>query len=124
MDKHNCKVCGEPVEFSDSAYALSAVVEHRVTDPGALLSFWRGLRGDKHIRCSPSRAQYIMDENFPQVVDTRPESSAANLDPQMLANAVAIYTLCWRELQFLGALKHINYDFARIGADVEHAKWN
>lgn len=122
---HTCKVCGESVKFQDSVYALTAILEHKVSSPEVLVNYWRGLDKDKHIRCSPSRAQWIRDDKFPRVMDFRPDSTDARItDPEEYATAVTFFTLCWRELQFLGGLREIGYDISNMGKDIRASELN
>ena len=64
-----CEVCGETIEGKwDSQVYLGM-------ETGELLrsSIHRWLIYDKHIKCSPSRAQRIVHPKYPTVVDERPQ---------------------------------------------------
>ncbi len=53
---------------------------------------------NRHIRCSPSRAQYIVHKDFPPVVDNRPDFDKRR---QKRADRIAqekIYTNAWLAL--------------------------
>ena len=64
-----CHECGELIEGKwDSQVYLG--METGELDKGGL---HRWLIYDKHIKCSPSRAQRIIHPDFPPVVDNRPQ---------------------------------------------------
>ena len=58
-----CDVCNNEVEYKDDASILGAIA----TDRAAVAFF----SSPRHIRCSPSRAQYIVHEDFAPMVDHR-----------------------------------------------------
>jgi hypothetical protein len=92
-----CEVCGAEVEeIVDSdlylAYVLSEVPAEELH-----------LRRERHIRCNPERAQYIVDPAFPPV---RCEGFFAKetLDPAHVAAEEARITRGWRRLQEIPSL--------------------
>jgi hypothetical protein len=87
----NCDKCGKPVRASEDATTLQWLAHH---DLSAM--FGR----PRHIRCSPSRAQYIMDASFsPPMVDGRPEYDKRLLpDGERMAHEAA-WTQAWIRLQ-------------------------
>lgn len=60
----NCDKCGKPVAHNEDATILVAIA---MDCPTFALNYPR------HIRCSPSHAQYIVHPDFPEIVDNRPE---------------------------------------------------
>jgi hypothetical protein len=70
-----CDVCKEEVEYKDDASILEAIA----TDRAAVAFFG----SPRHIRCSPSRAQYIVHEDFAPMVDDR-ESFDKRLIPEYM----------------------------------------
>lgn len=86
-----CDKCGLPVRAREDATILDAI---RMDCPGHIL-----IARPRHIRCSPSRAQYITDPAFEPVVDERPEYDKRLLSPAVVAFREAEYTAAWKELQ-------------------------
>ncbi len=92
-----CDVCGQEVEaITDSdlylRYVLGEVPPERLH-----------LLRERHIRCNPERAQYIVDPAFEPV---RCEGAFAkeSLDPAYVAEEEARVTRGWRRLQELPGL--------------------
>ena len=95
-----CEVCGETIEGKwDSQIHLG--MESGELDKDSLNLF---LFTDKHIKCSPSRAQRIVHPKFPTVIDNRPqydcrpEADNAWTD-EMRKKWKAVYTDAWVSLQ-------------------------
>jgi hypothetical protein len=89
---YRCDVCGEDVEgipISDLylRYVLGEV------DPLKLPT-----ARERHIRCNPAVAQYIVDEAFPPVV-LDGVFAKANLDPESVQQEEERITRGWRRLQ-------------------------
>ena len=95
-----CEVCGETIEGKwDSQVYLGM-------ETGELLrsSIHRWLIYDKHIKCSPSRAQRIVHPKYPTVVDERPQfdwrPEANNTWTDEMRNEFKeLYTDAWVRLQ-------------------------
>src|SRR5207249_11344171 len=87
-----CDVCGQDVEaITDSDRYLRYVMGE--VSPLALPT----LR-ERHIRCNPATAQYIVDPEFAPV--TCPGVFAkGNLDPAYVTDQEALVTRAWRRLQ-------------------------
>jgi hypothetical protein len=87
-----CEVCGDEVEeIVDSDLYLSYVVG--LVPAGVLLS-----RPERHIRCNPSQAQFIVDPEFPPVTVDGPFGKAA-LDPAFVGEQEQLFTRGWRRLR-------------------------
>jgi hypothetical protein len=97
----NCRVCGEHVEEYDSAIEFGVLTGELDGVEGAdcRAKPIRFIMRDKHIRCSPSRAQRIMCDEFPQVVDDRPEFDMRLWDKAKRDKWVKVYTDAWIRLQ-------------------------
>ncbi|MDP1796688.1 MAG: hypothetical protein Q8K78_04370 [Planctomycetaceae bacterium] len=92
-----CEVCGEEVEditVSDLylRYVLGEVeARSLMTAP------------ERHLRCNPTVAQFIVDPAFPPVVVEGPFAKS-NLDPADVAQREERVTRGWRRLQEVRAL--------------------
>ena len=95
-----CEVCGEIIEGKwDSQVYLGMETGELSTD-----SIHRWLIYDKHIKCSPSRAQRIVHPKYPTVVDERPQfdwrPEANNAWTEQKRNEFReLYTDSWVRLQ-------------------------
>jgi hypothetical protein len=92
-----CDVCGEDVEqITDSDLYLRYVLGE--VSPLALPNM-----RERHIRCNPATAQYIIDQAFPPV---RCDGVFAKelLDPEFVAGQETKVTRAWRRLQELPTL--------------------
>ena len=95
-----CEVCGEIIEGKwDSQVYLGMETGELSTD-----SIHRWLIYDKHIKCSPSRAQRIVHPKYPTVVDERPQfdwrPEANNAWTDQKRNEFReLYTYAWVRLQ-------------------------
>ena len=98
---NDCVVCDKPIEGEwESAIALG-IETGELSDTNAN----RMLIYDKHIRCSPSRAQRIVHDKFPPVIDERPRfdwrPEADNTwTDEGRKKYKKIYTRAWLNLQF------------------------
>jgi hypothetical protein len=92
-----CEVCGAEVEGITQSDLYLAYVLGEV--PPEQLH----LRRERHIRCNPERAQYIVDPAFPSL---RCEGFFAKegLDPAFVASEEARITRGWRRLQEIPSL--------------------
>ena len=95
-----CEVCGEIIEGKwDSQVYLGMETGELSTD-----SIHRWLIYDKHIKCSPSRAQRIVHPKYPTVVDERPQfdwrpEADNSWTDEMRKKWKAVYTDAWVRLQ-------------------------
>lgn len=89
-----CDVCGEEVpEITDSDLYLGFVIGS--IEPRALLA-----HPERHIRCNPVQAQFIVDEAFPPVTVEGPFNKR-NLDAEYVRTQEDLVTRGWRRLQEL-----------------------
>jgi hypothetical protein len=97
---NNCQECGKPIEGAWESQIAFGIETGELKDRDVT----RMLIYDKHIRCSPSRAQRIVHEKFPPVVDERaqfdwrPEADNIWTD-EMRAKYKKLYTEAWVRLQ-------------------------
>ena len=92
-----CDVCGKDVEaLTDSDLYLRYVLGE--VEPEKL-----HLLRERHLRCNPSVAQFIVDERFAPVVCDGPFSKAS-LDPAYVVEQEARITRGWRRLQEIPTL--------------------
>ena len=87
----NCDVCGLPVNRKDDATMLESLVYDR----SALVMF----SNPRHIQCSPSRAQYIVHENFAEMIDSRQSFDKRCLPEEMRRTREVRWTSAWETLQ-------------------------
>ena len=96
----DCEVCGEPIKGKWDSQVYLGMETGELTRSG----IHRWLIYDKHIKCSPSRAQRIVHPKFPTVVDDRaqydwrPEADNAWTD-EMRSKWKKVYTNAWVRLQ-------------------------
>jgi hypothetical protein len=100
--KEDCYTCGEPIKGKwDSQVELGLETEELDRN-----SYHQHFIYDKHIKCSPSRAQRIVHSKYPTVIDERPqfdwrpEADNAWTD-EMRAKYKKLYTEAWVKLQEL-----------------------
>jgi hypothetical protein len=92
-----CDVCGKEVEaIIDSDLYLAYVLGE--VSPEELLT-----RRERHLRCNPERAQYIVDDRFPPVV-CQGFFAKGSLDPAHVVDEETRITRGWRRLQDIPAL--------------------
>ena len=92
-----CEVCGQEVEA--------------ITDSDLYLRYCMGQvrpeeldrSPERHIRCNPTTAQFIVDEAFPPVQLDGPFAKA-NLDAAYVAEQQELVTRAWRRLQEVARL--------------------
>lgn len=87
-----CDVCQKEVEdIVDSDLYLSFIIGE--TEPQALFA-----RPERHIRCNPVQAQFIVDDAFEAVMVAGP-SEKSRLDPVYVAAQELLVTRGWKRLQ-------------------------
>jgi hypothetical protein len=92
-----CDVCGQDVaEISDSDLYLRYVVG--LLDPEVLHT-----SAERHIRCNPTLAQYIVADDFAPVVVDGPFDKR-QLDPEYVEARVRLITRGWKRLKEVAAL--------------------
>lgn len=92
-----CDVCGgEVADMADSDLYLRYVL-------GEVPLEQLHLSGERHVRCNPATAQFIVDREF---VPVRCEGPFAKegLDPAYVSEQEALVTRAWRRLRELPAL--------------------
>jgi hypothetical protein len=93
-----CEVCGQEVaEITDSDLYLRFVLGEVPPEELHLLR-------ERHIRCNPTLAQYIVDPAFTPPVTCAGFFAKHNLDPVFVAEEEQRVTRGWRRLQELPAL--------------------
>ena len=86
-----CDVCGQDVEeIVESDLYLRYVVG--MLDPELL-----HLAPERHIRCNPVLAQFIVDKDF-EPVRVEGDFDKSLLDPEMVSQKEQALTLAWRRL--------------------------
>jgi hypothetical protein len=94
---YHCEVCGRDVDaITDSDLYLRYVLGEVPLERLHLLP-------ERHIRCNPSLAQFIVDETFPPAACEGPFAKG-HLDPEYVRGEEARVTLAWRRLQQLPTL--------------------
>ncbi|MBI3268593.1 MAG: hypothetical protein HYZ53_06195 [Planctomycetes bacterium] len=88
-----CTVCGEQVEtLEDSWLYLRFVLgEAEVRDLPSTK--------DRHVRCEPEYAQYVVDPEFAPVTDDRPETDKRRKPPEEAEAREKRVTRAWRHLR-------------------------
>jgi hypothetical protein len=87
-----CEVCGSEVEqLSDSALYLQFVIGW--IDPETLHT-----RRESHLRCLPALAQFIDDPRFTPAVSVEGEFDRRQLDPEFVAQRVALINRGYQRL--------------------------
>ena len=87
----NCDVCEKEVLRSEDATILESLVYET---PAVIL-----MSGARHIYCSPSRAQYIVHDDFESVVDDRQAFDKRSLPDEMRIRSEERWSKAWVELQ-------------------------
>ena len=86
----NCDICGESVLLKEDATHLESIV---FKNAAVLIS------NPRHILCSPSRGQYVVHEDFEEVVDRREAYSKWMLPENMRLKREKKWTDAWVRLQ-------------------------
>lgn len=90
-------MCGDEVaEITDSDLYLSYIVG--LVDSRALLA-----RPERHVRCNPVQAQFIVDERFPPMTVEGPFDKR-KLDAEYVRSQEDLVTRGWRRLQEVAGL--------------------
>jgi hypothetical protein len=108
-----CDVCGDDVaELTDSDLYLRYIVG--LLDPEVLHT-----TPERHIRCNPALAQYIVAEDFEPVTFDGPFDKR-QLDPSFVAEREALLTRGWRRLTEVVALgvPIIEYPLPEVAAAI------
>ncbi len=96
-----CSVCGDDVEnITDSELYLRYVIG--LLDPELL-----HVSPEKHIRCNPALAQFIVAEDF-EPVAIEGEFAKANLDPEYVAVREQLVTRGWQRLKEVKGLGEVS----------------
>ena len=94
-----CEVCDELIKGKWDSQVYFGMETGELDESG----MHRWLIYDKHIRCSPSRAQRIIHADFPPVVDNRPQFDWRRGDNiwtnEMRERFRKLYTDAWVALQ-------------------------
>jgi hypothetical protein len=109
-----CDVCGEDVaELADSDLYLRYVIGQ--LDPEVLHT-----TKERHIRCNPALAQYIVDERFPPVATDGPFDKRG-LDATFVREQETLVTRGWRRLLELrgGETPIIEYPLPEVLARIK-----
>ena len=92
-----CDVCGDDVEeLADSDLYLRYVIG--MVDPETLHT-----TRERHLRCNPALAQFIVDADFPTVTIEGPFHKS-NLDPDYVREREELVTRGWNRLRELTRL--------------------
>jgi hypothetical protein len=92
-----CEICGEDVAgILQSDLYLRYVIG--MIDPEVLHT-----RRERHLRCNPSLAQFIVDDKFPPV-EVEGDFDKRRLDPQFVEQRESLVTKGWRRLHELKQL--------------------
>jgi hypothetical protein len=106
-----CEVCGQDVaEITDSDLYLRYVTG--MLDPELLHT-----TKERHIRCNPTLAQFIVDDEFEPVVVTGPFDKR-QLDPEYVRAQETLVTRGWRRLREVLSTEDavINYPLPEVRA--------
>jgi hypothetical protein len=90
----NCDVCDKPVERTDDTTMLESLVYAESVSSAFLL-----VSNARHILCSPSRAQYIVHEDFVETIDERVSFDKRCLPAPMRKSRETLWTAAWEALQ-------------------------
>ena len=109
-----CDVCGQDVaELTDSDHYLRYIVG--MLDPEVLHT-----TPERHIRCNPSLAQYILADGFDPISVEGPFDKRT-LDPTFVREREALLTRGWQRLQEVAALQLpiIEYPLPEVVAEIK-----
>ena len=87
-----CDRCGEIVQSNNDVMHLHAIIKD---DP--MLMFYQPKK--RHIRCSPSTAQYIVHESFEPIKDNRAKYTKYQHPEDRRKEIERQYTKAWLNLQ-------------------------
>lgn len=95
-----CEVCAEDVEaITDSDLYLRFVIG--MIDPETLHT-----TRERHIRCNPSLAQFIVDDDFPPLVVSS-DFDKRRLDPAFVREREKLVTRGWKRLKQLASVSEM-----------------
>jgi hypothetical protein len=109
-----CDVCGEDVaEITDSDLYLRYIVG--MLDPEVLHT-----TAERHIRCNPALAQYIVADDFEPVTVEGPFDKRT-LDADYVGEREALLTRGWRRLKEVGGsgIPIIQYPLPEVLSDIK-----
>lgn len=109
-----CEVCGRDVEeMADSDLYLRYVIG--LVEPEALHT-----TRERHIRCNPTLAQFIVDDEFQPVIVEGPFDKRA-LDPAEVQERERLVTRGWRRLREVTQAESriIDYPLPEVRAAIE-----
>ncbi len=95
MEKDKCHICGEPIKGKWDSQVELGLETGELKEGG----MHRWLIYDKHIKCSPSRAQRIVHPQYPKIVDDREVFDIRLWDEEKRSKWISIYTSAWVRLQ-------------------------
>lgn len=96
-----CSVCGEDVaNITDSELYLRYVIG--LLDPELLHA-----QPEKHIRCNPTLAQFIVADDFPSV-EVEGDFAKQHLDAEFVAQRERLVTRGWHRLKELRGLGDVS----------------
>lgn len=110
-----CDVCGEDVaELTDSDLYLRYIVG--MLDPEVLHT-----TSERHIRCNPTLAQYIVADDFEPVTVDGPFDKR-QLDPEFVGEKERLLTRGWKRLKEVAGLgiPIIEYPLPEVLAEIKH----
>ena len=94
-----CDVCGEAVaDLSDSDLYLRYIIG--MVPPESL-----HVAPERHVRCNPALAQFIVDDSFPAAGLDAGEFDKRRLDPDFVRERETLVTRGWRRLVELSRLE-------------------
>ena len=110
---YRCDVCGGDVEnISESDLYLRYVIG--LVDPEVLHTMQ-----ERHIRCNPSLAQFIVDETF-EPVAAEGSFGKGELDPTYVQERETLVTRGWRRLKELAGVERIlDYPLPEVRAQIQ-----
>ncbi len=94
-DLNECHVCGKTIRGEWDSQVYLGMETGELSKSG----IHRWLIYDKHIKCSPSRAQRIIHRKYPRVFDSRERFDIRLWDEDERNRWVKIYTEAWVRLQ-------------------------
>ncbi|MCA9235236.1 MAG: hypothetical protein KDA44_07180 [Planctomycetales bacterium] len=108
-----CEICGEDVaELVESDMYLRYVIG--MLDPEVLHT-----TPERHVRCNPTLAQFIVDDDFPPVT-VAGDFDKRSLDPAFVRDRETLVTRGWRRLKQLAGqdLPIIDYPLPEVKARI------
>jgi hypothetical protein len=109
-----CEVCGKDVEeIVDSDLYLRYVIGE--LDPEVLHT-----SKERHVRCNPALAQFIVDAEFQPSVTVEGPFDKRSLDPAFVRERESLVTRGWRRLREVVGVEEaiINYPLPEVRAEI------